>query len=102
MGEQHTTETMDALVWTGPHEMALRAEPVPQLAPGEVLLQVDAVGICGSELSGYQGHNSLRRPPLIMGHEAAGRVVATTDVPFADGCTHGVGTRVTFNPLVVC
>ncbi len=47
MSEQHTTEMMDALVWVGPHEMVLRAAPVPDLAPGEVLLQIDAVGICG-------------------------------------------------------
>lgn len=102
MNEQHTTGMMDALVWTGPHEMVLRGEPVPQPAPGEVLLHVDAVGICGSELSGYLGENSLRRPPLIMGHEAAGRVATTTNTPFADGQTHDAGTRVTFNPLLVC
>jgi threonine dehydrogenase-like Zn-dependent dehydrogenase len=102
LSEQHTTKMMDALVWTGPHDMVLRGEPVPDLAPGEVLLEVGAVGICGSELSGYQGHNSLRRPPLIMGHEAAGRVATTTDAPFADGRIHPVGTPVTFNPLVSC
>lgn len=102
MSEQHNTGVMDALVWVGPHDMVLRGEPVPQLAPGEVLLEVAAVGICGSELSGYQGQNSLRRPPLIMGHEAAGRVAITTNAPFADGHTYAVGTSVTFNPLVVC
>jgi L-iditol 2-dehydrogenase len=80
----------------------MRAEPVPQPAPGEVLLEVAAVGICGSELSGYLGHNSLRRPPLIMGHEATGRIVSPATTPLADGRLHGAGTRVAFNPLVVC
>jgi threonine dehydrogenase-like Zn-dependent dehydrogenase len=70
--------------------------------PGEVLLEVAAAGICGSELSGYLGHNSLRRPPLIMGHEATGRVAIPATTPFADGSIHGSGTRVVFNPLVVC
>lgn len=102
MSEQHTAGMMDALVWTGPHQMVLRGEPVPQPAPGEVLLEVDAVGICGSELSAYLGENSLRRPPLIMGHEAAGRVAITTNAPFADGQIHDASTRVTFNPLVIC
>ncbi len=102
MSKQQNTDTMEALVWTAPYDMVLRAEPVPQLAPGEVLLAVDAVGICGSELSGYQGQSSLRRPPLIMGHEAAGRVASAANTPFADGQVHDIGTRVTINPLVIC
>jgi 2-desacetyl-2-hydroxyethyl bacteriochlorophyllide A dehydrogenase len=94
---------MKALVWLGPEDLQLRDVPLPQPAPGEVLIETGAVGICGSELSGYLGKNSLRRPPLIMGHEAAGRIVqrgnATT---LADGSPAEVGTRVTFNPLIVC
>lgn len=93
---------MDALVWLGPREMVQRRETVPQLAPGELLLAVRAVGICGSELSGYLGQSSLRRPPLIMGHEAAGEVAAMTEGTFADGSPARPGARVTFNPLVVC
>jgi threonine dehydrogenase-like Zn-dependent dehydrogenase len=67
-----------------------------------VLISVGAVGICGSELSGFLGHNSLRVPPLIMGHECAGQVVQATDGTFATGEAATVGARVTFNPLVVC
>ena len=95
-------DTMDALVWLGPREMVQRDEPMPQLADGEVLIAVGAVGICGSELSGFLGHNSLRVPPLIMGHECAGRVVETTTGNFATGQPASTGTRVTFNPLIVC
>lgn len=97
-----THDTMPALVWLGPRAMVQRDEPVPQLAPGEILLEVGAVGICGSELSGYLGHNSLRRPPLIMGHEGAGRVAASQGGTFADGSPARIGARVTFNPLMVC
>jgi threonine dehydrogenase-like Zn-dependent dehydrogenase len=95
-------DTMDALVWLGPRDMVQRAEPLPRLADGEVLVAVGAVGICGSELSGFLGQNSLRVPPLIMGHECAGRIVEATTGTFATGQSATVGTRVTFNPLVVC
>jgi threonine dehydrogenase-like Zn-dependent dehydrogenase len=95
-----TTE-MRALVWLGPHQMQIQTEPTPVPAPGEVLIRVGAVGICGSELSGYLGHNSLRFPPLIMGHEAAGTIVQGSG-QLADGCDVHLGQRVTFNPLVSC
>jgi L-iditol 2-dehydrogenase len=95
-------QTMQALVWLGPREMVQRAELMPKLAEGEVLIAVGAVGICGSELSGFLGHNSLRVPPLIMGHECAGQVVQVTGGTFATGEAATVGARVTFNPLVAC
>src|SRR5688572_27256505 len=95
-------QMMQALVWLGPRDMVQRAEPVPKPAEGEVLILVGAVGICGSELSGFLGHNSLRVPPLIMGHECAGQVVQATGGTFATGEVATVGARVTVNPLVVC
>ena len=95
-------QMMQALVWLGPRDMVQRNEPMPNLAAGEVLISVGAAGICGSELSGFLGHNSLRVPPLIMGHECAGQVVQVTGGRFATGEAATVGTRVTFNPLVVC
>ncbi len=96
------THTMDALVWLGPRKMELRREPVPTPGPGEVLVEVATVGICGSELSGYLGENSLRKPPLIMGHEAAGRIAFDCDAPLSDGSPARAGVRVTFNPLLTC
>jgi 2-desacetyl-2-hydroxyethyl bacteriochlorophyllide A dehydrogenase len=97
-------KAMEALVWSGPRNMELQTMSVPDPAPGELLLEVSVAGICGSELSGYLGQNSLRKPPLIMGHEAAGRIVqARTDGnTLADGSLVQVGMRVTFNPLIVC
>src|SRR4028119_80241 len=85
--------TMDALVWLGPRAMELRNEPLPHVGAHEVLIEVSAVGICGSELGGYLGHNSLRRPPLIMGHEAAGQVVAVGGGTYADGTAPELGDR---------
>lgn len=94
--------SMNALVWLGPRKMELRREPVPTPGAGEVLIEVAAVGICGSELSGYLGENSLRKPPLIMGHEAAGCIAFDCDATLSDGSPARAGTRVTFNPLLTC
>jgi threonine dehydrogenase-like Zn-dependent dehydrogenase len=64
---------------------------------------VHRVGICGSELGGYLGHNSLRKPPLVMGHEFAGEIAAVSaGAALADGRVAIVGQRVTVNPLVTC
>jgi len=67
---------MRALVWHGPEEMSVEEVPDPEPGPGEVLLEPEATGICGSDLEGYLGVQANRRPPLVMGHELAGRVVA--------------------------
>lgn len=89
---------MKALVYEGPRMMNIRTVPVPKPAKDEVLLKVEKMGICGSELSGYLGKNSLRVPPLIMGHEFAGTIEEigenVTDLQ--------IGDRVTANPLISC
>jgi threonine dehydrogenase-like Zn-dependent dehydrogenase len=46
-------EAMKALVHTQPNEVTYRDEPDPRPAPGEVLIRVDAVGICGSDMHAY-------------------------------------------------
>jgi len=81
-----------ALVYTGPHQIVYRDEPPPRVAAGEVLIGIDAVGICGSDLHAYHGRDPRRVPPLILGHEVAGRIL---DGP-------GAGRRVTVNPLITC
>ena len=68
-------QSVRALVWHGPREMSVDDIPDLTPAPGEVLLAPEAVGICGSELEGYLGEQANRTPPLVMGHEFAGRVV---------------------------
>ncbi|HZS55776.1 MAG TPA: galactitol-1-phosphate 5-dehydrogenase, partial [Bryobacteraceae bacterium] len=50
--------------------------PLPRPGPGELLVRVEACGICGSDVHGYDGSSGRRIPPLVMGHEAAGTVVA--------------------------
>ena len=97
-----TTKQMESLVWLGPREMEMQRTAIPEPHSGEVLIAVRVAGICGSELSGYLGQNSLRVPPLIMGHEAAGEVIQSTGGTFVDGSPARSGVRVTFNPLVTC
>jgi threonine dehydrogenase-like Zn-dependent dehydrogenase len=82
---------MRALVYTGPNALELREESVPTAVDGEVVVKVEAVGICGSDMHAYHGYDSRRPAPLILGHEAAGRIVSG---PRA-------GERVTINPLIV-
>lgn len=83
---------MKALVYTAPNEVTYRDEPEPRLGEGDVLLEVDAVGICGSDLHAYHGHDPRRNPPLILGHELVGRVVQGP----------GAGRRATVNPAITC
>ena len=91
---------MQALVWEGPRQMNLREVADPQVPANEVLIKVVYSGICGSELGGYLGQNSLRKPPLIMGHEFAGEIVALGDQVAGIKPTLAVGQRVTVNPLI--
>lgn len=67
---------MKALFYPAWDAMEMRDVPEPSPKPGEVLLKVLAVGICGSELHGFVIHAPRRTPPLIMGHEFAGEVLA--------------------------
>lgn len=80
---------MQAIVYTGPLELTVMDVPEPELGPGEVVIEVRAVGICGSELEGFASQSPFRVPPLIMGHEFAGTRVDT-------------GEPVVVNPLVSC
>jgi len=76
-----------ALVFTGPGTLELLDVAEPEVADGEVLVQVRAAGICGSELHGAR-RPGFRKPPLIMGHEFAG--------------TRPGGERVVINPILSC
>ena len=86
---------MKAIVWNGPEEMAVEEVPEPTVEPGTVIVRPEAVGICGSEVEGYLGKMGNRTPPLVMGHEFAGRV---TEV--GEGVSEDlVGREVAVNPL---
>src|SRR5262245_4887049 len=75
-------------------------EEVPTPAPGnrEVLIEVKACGICGSDVHGMDGSTGRRRPPIIMGHEASG-VIADLGKEVAGWKK---GDRVTFDSTIYC
>jgi threonine dehydrogenase-like Zn-dependent dehydrogenase len=83
---------MKALVYTEPNVLVCREEPEPTPGNDEVLVRVEAVGICGSDMHAYHGHDSRRPPPFVLGHEAAGTLLSGPDR----------GARVAVNPLVPC
>jgi L-iditol 2-dehydrogenase len=71
------TGPMRALLLDAERHLSLVDVPIPALEhPSDVLVRVRAVGICGSDLHGYLGVTGRRTPPLVMGHEATGDVVA--------------------------
>jgi L-iditol 2-dehydrogenase len=72
--------------------------PRPQIGSDELLVQVRACGICGSDIHGYDGSTGRRIPPLVMGHEAAG-VVAERG---SQVDRFHAGDRVTFDSTVSC
>ena len=100
--KEPSNESMQALVWEAPHEMNLRSLSIPSPGVDEVLVKVAYVGICGSELSGYLGHNALRVPPLVMGHEFSGEVAALGEKAHQRNPGLSVGQAVTANPMVYC
>src|ERR1043166_851644 len=89
---------MKALVLKDYKKFSFEEVPAPEMKPEEVLVAVKACGICGSDVHGMDGSTGRRRPPIIMGHEAAG-VIA--DVGSAvKGWS--VGDRVTLDSTIYC
>lgn len=93
-------ESTRAAVLHGPGDLRIEEIQLPQLNPGDVLVAIDAVGVCGSDMhyfaSGRNGQNALRQP-TVLGHEAAGVVVGKgSDVAIE------AGTRVAIEPAVGC
>jgi L-iditol 2-dehydrogenase len=70
----------------------------PRVSSNEVLIAVEACGICGSDIHGFDGSSGRRIPPLIMGHEAAGTIAEVG----SDVRGFSVGDRVTFDSMISC
>lgn len=89
---------MKALVLKEYNCFSYEEVPAPIPGPEEFLVAVKACGICGSDVHGMDGSTGRRRPPLIMGHEAAGEIVSA-----GPGARNfGPGQRVTFDSTVYC
>jgi len=89
---------MKALLLSEYRRLEIADVATPSAGAGEVLIRVGACGICGSDVHGYDGSSGRRIPPIVMGHEAAGRIAAV-----GAGVTGLVeGDRVTFDSTIYC
>jgi (R,R)-butanediol dehydrogenase / meso-butanediol dehydrogenase / diacetyl reductase len=89
---------MRVLAWDGPGRSHVAPVPDPRPGPDEVIVRTAAAGICGSEIEGYLARQANRTPPLVMGHELAGKVIALgerADRSWAD-------RTVAVNPVISC
>ena len=89
---------MKALVLEELNRLTFKEVPQPRVSPHEVLVEVKAAGICGSDIHGMGGSTGRRIPPIIMGHEAAGVIVEV-----GSEVEHWrEGDRVTFDSTMFC
>ena len=89
---------MKALLLTEYSKLEMADLPIPQPAAQEVLIRVEACGICGSDVHGYDGSSGRRIPPIVMGHEAAGTIESV-----GSGVSgYKKGDRVTFDSTIYC
>ena len=91
-------ETMLQEVMTAPREIRFDRVPVPTAGPGQVLVKIKRIGICGSDIHVYHGKHPYTKYPVTQGHEVSGQVAA-----LGEGVTQfQVGQRVTIEPQVYC
>jgi L-iditol 2-dehydrogenase len=101
MTESARPETMRVSVLRKPGQLELADWPVPAPGPGEVLVAVRSVGVCGSDVHYFEHGrigNFVVRGPLVLGHEASGRIAAVG--AGVDECR--VGARVAIEPGAAC
>ena len=89
---------MKALLLTDYKQLEITDFDEPEVGANDVLVQVKACGICGSDIHGYDGGSGRRIPPLVMGHEAAGIVSAVG----SNVQQFKPGDHVTFDSTVSC
>ena len=93
--------TMKTAVMTGIRQMAFEQRPIPVPAHDEVLVKIEHVGICGSDLHYFETgriSNFIVKPPFVLGHECGGTVVEVgRDVKHL-----AVGDRVALEPGKTC
>ena len=86
---------MKALMYRGPWKMPVEELDEPAPTAGKVVVDVQAVGICGSDVHGFTGSSGRRTPGIVMGHEFAG-TISELD-PEVEG--YAVGDGVVVMPL---
>lgn len=91
---------MKSAVFYGKHDLRIEDQPMPQVGAKDVLVQVKACGICGTDVHIYEGDKGAAEvtPPTILGHEFSGVVAAVGDEVTA----YKVGDRVCVDPNCYC
>lgn len=90
-----------AAVLEEPRVLKIREFPKPSVAPDDLLIRVDLVGICASDVEIYNGNITWAKYPLIMGHEVVGTVVEMGENAHNTFAVQ-VGDRVTVEPYIPC
>jgi threonine dehydrogenase-like Zn-dependent dehydrogenase len=95
---------MKSLVYSAINTVTLADRPEPTPRPDEVVLNVRATGICGSDMAGFLGLSPRRQPGLVLGHEVIGTVAQMPASVPPDGGVwpFGIGQRVVVNPIMPC
>ncbi len=89
---------MKALTLAAYNDFQFGDAPDPDCGGGDVVVNIKACGICGSDIHGMDGSSGRRIPPIIMGHEAAGEI----DSVGANVADWSPGDRVTFDSMIFC
>jgi (R,R)-butanediol dehydrogenase/meso-butanediol dehydrogenase/diacetyl reductase/L-iditol 2-dehydrogenase len=90
---------MKALLMEEYKKLVITDVPDPVIESGhDNMVKVNAVSICGSDVHGFDGSTGRRKPPVIMGHEAAGEVVSAGK----DVTRFKAGDRITFDSTIYC
>jgi 2-desacetyl-2-hydroxyethyl bacteriochlorophyllide A dehydrogenase len=90
---------MKGLVWRGKYDLKLEEVPEPRCGEGQAILEIKYAGICGSDLTIYQGKHKRAKPPTVLGHEFSGVVVERRGEGYPGV---RVGHRVAVNPVYSC
>jgi 2-desacetyl-2-hydroxyethyl bacteriochlorophyllide A dehydrogenase len=90
---------MKAISLTAPKEIKIVDIPAPKMGPGDVLVDIYYVGLCGSDLNAYRGLMPMLTYPRIPGHEISGIIIAKGDQVSA---SLQEGDQVTLSPYTHC
>ena len=88
---------MKAVICQEPNRLGVMERPAPQPAPGEVLIRIRRVGLCGTDYHIFAGRHPFLAYPRVMGHELAGEIVSAPA-----GSTLRLGQTVAVNPYLAC
>lgn len=90
---------MRALVYTAPFTLQMQDVAIPTPGPGEVVVKVDACGVCGADVEAFRGKSKRHTPPIVLGHEISGEIAS---IGAGGRANIRVGQKVVVDPLLTC